>query len=332
MDIALKISVRLLGKRGDILKDTFNREIDYLRISVTDRCNLRCLYCMPKGIQKKSHDSILRDEEIIRVIEESVKVGIKKIRITGGEPLVRKGIYDLIKKISAISGIKEITITSNATLLVGNVKKLKDSGITRVNFSLDTLNMEKYKFITNSSLTLDYEKLILELIQNKLLPIKINAVLLRGLNDNEIRDFINLADKYDLSVRFIELMPIGNLDLDYQKYYISKDEILEKHQELIFSQKDKIAEYYKVVGKKGLIGFINPISDKFCSSCNRIRLTADGHLKPCLHNNNEINIKNIKDSLISSKLLEAIKEKPISHRLDESIKHISNRPMNKIGG
>ncbi|MCK5761938.1 MAG: GTP 3',8-cyclase MoaA [Candidatus Izimaplasma sp.] len=314
------------------MKDAFKREIDYLRISVTDRCNLRCLYCMPDGIEKKPHDDILRDEEIIKVVEESVKIGISKIRITGGEPLVRKGIYNLIKKISDIEGIKEVTITTNATLLIGNVKKLKEAGISRVNFSLDTLDDNKFKFITNSQVTLDYEALIEELIENKLLPIKINAVLLRGFNDNEIDDFINLADKYDLMIRLIELMPIGHLSFDYDKYYISKDEILESHRELLLHRKDSIAEYYKVEGKKGLIGFINPISHKFCASCNRIRLTADGHLKPCLHNNNEINIKNIDKDLVSAKLVEAIESKPISHTLDESIKNISNRPMNKIGG
>ena len=314
------------------MKDAFKREIDYLRISVTDRCNLRCLYCMPDGIERKSHDDILRDEEIIKVVEESVKIGITKIRITGGEPLVRKGIYNLIKKISDIEGIKEITITTNATLLIGNVKKLKEAGISRVNFSLDTLNDDKFKFITNSQETLNYEKLIEELIENELLPIKINAVLLRGFNDNEIDDFINLADKYDLLIRLIELMPIGHLNFDYDKYYISKDEILKSHHELSLHRKDSIAEYYKVEGKKGLIGFINPISHKFCASCNRIRLTADGHLKPCLHNNNEIDIKNIDGNLVSSKLIDAIKSKPISHTLDESIKNISNRPMNKIGG
>ena len=315
------------------MKDAFKREIDYLRISVTDRCNLRCLYCMPEGIEKKKqHDDILRDEEIIKVVEESVKLGISKIRITGGEPLVRKGIYGLIRKISGIEGIKEITITTNATLLIGNVKKLKEAGISRVNFSLDTLDNEKFKFISNSSLTLDYEKLIKELIQNELLPIKINAVLLRGFNDSEIPDFIELANKYDLSIRLIELMPIGHLSFDYDKYFISKDEILEKHPELIFYRKDKISEYYTVKDKKGLIGFINPISHKFCASCNRIRLTADGHLKPCLHNNNEIDIKNIDEDLVSAKLVQAIKSKPLSHTLDESIKNISNRPMNKIGG
>ncbi len=314
------------------MKDTFKREIDYLRISVTDRCNLRCLYCMPDGIEKKEHDSILRDEEIINVVKESVKIGITKIRITGGEPLVRKGIYSLIKKINEIDGIKEITITTNATLLIGNVKRLKDAGISRVNFSLDTLDEEKYKFITNSAITLDYEILIKELIKYEMLPIKINVVLLKGFNDNEIFDFIDLADKYNVLIRLIEVMPIGHLKFDYNKYYISKDELLKSYPELIFYRKDSIAEYYKVEGKNGLIGFINPISHKFCASCNRIRLTADGHLKPCLHNNNEINIKNIDKNLVSSKLVEAIKAKPLSHTLDRDLKSISDRPMNKIGG
>jgi len=287
---------------------------------------------MPDGVEKKTHDDILRDEEIIRVVKESVLVGIKKIRITGGEPLVRKGIYSLLKKISSIEGLDEITITTNATLLVGNVKRLKDSGVTRVNFSLDTLDSEKFKFITNSSLTLDYESLIKELIMNKLQPIKINAVLLKGFNDNEVPDFIELANKYDLLIRLIELMPIGHLSFDYDKYFISKDEILKLYPQLKIYRKDNIAEYYNVAGKKGLIGFINPISHKFCASCNRIRLTADGHLKPCLHNNNEINIKNIAGDLVSKRIIQAIKSKPISHTLDEEERNISDRPMNKIGG
>ncbi len=315
------------------MKDAFKREINYLRISVTDRCNLRCLYCMPDGIEnKKQHDDILRDEEIIRVVKESVKLGISKIRITGGEPLVRKGIYELIRKIKDVAGIKEITITTNAILLIGNVKKLKEAGISRVNFSLDTLDDEKFKFISNSLLTLDYEKLIEELIHNDLLPIKINAVLLKGFNDTEVPDFIELANKYNVIIRFVELMPIGHLSFDYYKYFISKDEILDKYPELVFYRKDSISEYYNVEGKNGLIGFINPISHKFCSECNRIRLTADGHLKPCLHNNNEIDIKNIDGNLVLGKLVQAIKSKPISHTLDESIKNISDRPMNKIGG
>ncbi len=314
------------------MKDPFEREIDYLRISVTDRCNLRCLYCMPDGIEKKTHDEILRDEELIEIVKESVKLGISKIRITGGEPLVRKGIYNLIKKISDVKGIKEVTITTNATLLNGNVKRLKEAGISRVNFSMDTLNTEKFQYITKSKLTLDYENLIKELIQYELLPIKINAVLLRGFNDMEIPEFIELADKYDLIIRFIELMPVGHLDFDHEKYYISKKEVLEKYQELDFYKKDIIADYYKVKGKKGIIGFINPISHKFCENCNRLRLTADGHMKPCLHNNNEVYVKDVDRNLLSDKIVEAINAKPKSHTLDESIDNRSDRPMNKIGG
>jgi len=314
------------------LKDTFEREVDYLRISVTDRCNLRCLYCMPDGVVKKSHDEIMRDEEIIVVVKEAVKIGITKIRVTGGEPLVRKGIYNLIKKIHDVKGVKEITITTNATLLIGHVKELKESGISRVNFSLDTLDKDKFKYISNTELTLDYEKLIKELIYFNLTPIKINTVLLRGVNDNEISDFIELADKYDIVIRFIELMPIGHINFDHKTYFISKDEILKDHQELSFVRKDNVSEYYEVKGKKGLIGFINPISHKFCEDCNRIRLTADGHLKPCLHNNNEIYIKNTLESEIIDKLREAIESKPKSHKLDESSSNQSVRPMNKIGG
>ncbi|KFZ27093.1 MAG: Cyclic pyranopterin monophosphate synthase [Candidatus Izimaplasma bacterium HR2] len=315
------------------MKDAFKREIDYLRISVTDRCNLRCLYCMPDGIQdKKEHDEIMRDEEIVNVVQESVKIGITKIRITGGEPLLRKGIYDLIRKIKDVKGIKEITITTNAILLVGNVKKLKDAGVSRVNFSLDTLDSEKFKFISNTSLTLDYISLIEELIEHDLQPIKVNAVLLKGFNDSEIPGFIELANKYDISIRLIELMTVGHLNFDYDKYYISKDEILKRYKELKFVRKDSVSEYYNVEGNKGYIGFINPISHKFCSDCNRIRLTADGHLKPCLHNNNEILIKEIQGEPLLNKLREAIHAKPISHTLDESKDNRSDRPMNKIGG
>lgn len=315
------------------MKDTFKREIDYLRISVTDRCNLRCLYCMPDGIQdKKERDEIMRDEEIINVVVESVKLGITKIRITGGEPLLRKGIYELIRKIKNVDGIKEITITTNAILLVGNVRKLKEAGVSRVNFSLDTLDSEKFKFISNTTLTLDYESLIEELIEQDLQPIKVNAVLLKGFNDSEIPGFIDLANKYDISIRLIELMTVGHLNFDYDKYYISKDDILKRYKELKFVRKDSVSEYYRVDGNKGFIGFINPISHKFCSECNRIRLTADGHLKPCLHNNNEILIKDIQGEPLFNKLREAIHTKPVSHTLDESKENRSDRPMNKIGG
>ncbi len=314
------------------MKDSYNREINYLRISVTDRCNLRCFYCMPEGVEKITHDEILRDEEIVQIVKEAVKIGITKIRITGGDPLVRKGIYKLIAKLKEIKGLKEITLSTNAILLIGNVKRLKDAGVSRINFSLDTLDKDKFKAITKSDLTLDYHKLIKELIKYDLLPIKINAVLLKGINDEEIIDFIELADQYDLSVRFIELMPIGHLKFDYDKYFLSKDDILVKYPKLQFLRKDIVAEYYNIPGKKGKIGFINPISHNFCASCNRLRLTSDGNLKPCLHHNEEIHVKGKSSEEILIGLRSAIKNKAFSHNLNDKFQIIADRPMNKIGG
>jgi len=287
---------------------------------------------MPHGVQKKTHDEILRDEEIIEIVTNAVSLGITKIRITGGEPLVRKGIYGLIQKIKQLDGVKEIAITTNGTLLIGNVKKLKDSGVSRINFSLDTLDDSKFKKITQSELSFDYHQLILELIEHQMQPIKINTVLLKGINDDEINDFIALANQYDITVRFIELMPIGHLAFSQKEHFISKQEILEKHQNLVFESNDKVTEYYSVIGHKGKIGFINPISDKFCKSCNRIRLTADGYLLPCLHNNQEINVKNSNQEELLMKLRAAINAKPESHQLDQTFGTKSSRNMNKIGG
>ncbi len=314
------------------MKDSQGREINYLRISVTDRCNLRCFYCMPDGVTKISRDEILRDEEIVQIVTEAVKTGITKVRITGGDPLVRKGIYDLIKKVSNIKGIKEVVISTNGTMLLGNVHKLKEAGISRVNFSLDTLNEKKYLDITKSERMLDYDSLIKELRENGLLPIKINAVLLRGINDTEIPEFIEFVNKYNVSVRFIELMPIGEIDLDYDKYFISKDEVLNNYPQLMFKRKESIAEYYSVLEKQGEIGFITPISHDFCEDCNRLRLTSEGNLRPCLHHNKEISVKSKSNEEILEGLREAIKSKDVGHNLNDKVQVVSKRPMNKIGG
>lgn len=314
------------------MKDRFQREIDYLRISVTDRCNLRCFYCMPEdGIDKKDHDDILRDEEIIQAVKAAVKIGLKKVRITGGEPLVRKGIFSLIESISTISGVQEVVMTTNGLLLKGNVKRLKDVGVKRINMSLDTLNPETYKTITKSTKAIDYELLIQELIEHDMLPVKLNAVLLRDINDHEIPDFIALANRYDIHVRFIELMPIGHLNFDYKRHFISKDEILNRYPELEFEQKHLIAETYTIKNKKGKIGFINPISHHFCDQCNRLRLTSDGKLKPCLHTNNEIDIRKLNQQELVEIFKSAIHKKPQKHQLKSDAKPI-HRSMNKIGG
>ncbi|MFW6285386.1 MAG: GTP 3',8-cyclase MoaA [Bacillota bacterium] len=313
------------------MEDRFKREIDYLRISVTDRCNLRCFYCMPEeGVVKKAHANILRDEEILEAARAAVKLGLKKIRITGGEPLVRKGIYELIEKIHAIEGIREITLTTNGTLLRGNVKKLKAAGVKRVNLSLDTMDADTYRAITRTPEPIDYHGIIQELIDEGMQPVKVNAVLLRGINDHEIEDFMDLADRYDITVRFIELMPIGHLPYDYKRHLITKDEILQRHPELKLETKERVAENYAIPGKRGRIGFIDPISHKFCSRCNRLRLTADGKLKPCLHSNEEIDIKDLTPTELLHTFKKAIHHKPASHAVNPNTQ--IDRSMNKIGG
>lgn len=322
---------------GDKVRDSFGREINYLRVSLTDRCNLRCKYCMPKGgIENKlEHKDTLNLEEIYHIIEELAGLGISKIRFTGGEPLVRRGIVDLISMTKKIPGIKEIAMTTNALLLKKYAKELKEAGLDRVNISLDTLNRDKYKEITRGG---SLEKVLegIEIAKEVgLTPIKINTVLIGGFNDSEIEDFINLTIYDDIDVRFIELMPIGEAQDFSEDNFISNDLIIERNPELIQvikADKASPANYYKHPDAKGKIGIINPISCKFCSNCNRIRLTSTGKLKLCLHSNREIDLRspirngdNIRDLLIDS-----ILSKEKEHKLED--KEYISRNMNQIGG
>ena len=305
------------------MKDRHNREIDYLRISVTDKCNLNCFYC-------KTNDelsNLMTDQEIIEIVKASVKQGIKKVRITGGEPLVRKGIYSLLKKIKEIEGVNELTITTNGILLIDNVDKLKDSGVDRVNISLDSLNEKDYQSITKTNKAFNYKKLLQDLMNNGFTKTKINVVLLKGINDDLIEEYINLMDKFDVTIRFIELMDIGELDYEYKEYFISSKEVLSKLKNVQFYKEEGNTIYYKINDKQGLIGFINPISNKFCESCNRIRVTSDGKIRPCLHYDAEFEINSEEvDELIKK----AILSKPKEHKLKEGSK--PKKAMNKIGG
>ena len=314
------------------MKDTYNREIDYLRISVTDKCNFRCLYCKPHDMEDISTDEILTNDQILTVVNQAVKVGIKKVRITGGEPLIRKDIYELISSINNIPEIEEIVLTTNASLLSGNIKKLKDAGIKRVNISIDTFKSDTFHDITNRKQMVDYMSVIDELIEYNVVPIKINCVLLKGINDDEILDFYRLAERKNVQVRFIELMPFESTIFDYEDYYISKEDILNKYPLLKFRNKSNNVEYYTYDDSETTIGFINAISAKFCESCNRLRLTSDGYLKPCLHSSTEIDIKNKQNKELIETIKKAIKEKPEDHSLDKDYKKQSKRTMNKIGG
>ena len=275
------------------MKDRFGRNITYLRISVTDLCNLRCKYCMPEsGVESLCHSDILSIEEIVEIVKVASKNGIKKIRLTGGEPLVRRGFINLCKQISEINEIEDIAITTNGVYLKEMADELFENKVRRINFSLDTLIKEKYNDITRRN---DFDKTMESLFYaiKKGFKVKINVVLIGGFNDDEIEDFVNLANKYDLEVRFIELMQIGETANWSKDKFVSNKIVLEKVPKLEFDGVSGVAKIYKIKGQKGRIGLISPISCSFCEDCNRIRLTSDGKLKPCLHSKDEINLKGL---------------------------------------
>lgn len=319
------------------MKDSYGRNIDYLRISVTDRCNLRCIYCMPlEGIELKERNEILRFEEIISIVKTAASLGIKKIRYTGGEPLVMQDIEKLVYETSKITGIEEIAMTTNGMLLHDMADDLKKAGLKRVNISLDTLNKEKFKSITrlgNLETVLKGIDRCLELGMN---PVKINTVLLKGFNDTEFDDFLRLIKNTPLEIRFIELMPIGEAVKFYEKAKISFKELLDAHPELIEIEtpENSTAKMYRIEGSKGKIGSINPISCKFCSGCNKIRLTSTGSIKPCLHSKEEIDVKKyVNNNLLLKDALEtAILNKPKEHLLEEEKVTRSEKVMYQIGG
>ena len=319
------------------MRDSFGREINYLRISLTDRCNLRCSYCMPEQgiVNKTEHDEILSLEEVYRIAKAFAKLGVSKIRLTGGEPLVRKGIVELVERLSKLDGVTDLAMTTNGLLLKDMAGPLKDAGLGRVNISLDTLDKSKYKEITRGG---DLKK-VLEGIEEArrvgLTPIKINTVLIGGFNDNEIMDFINMTQKENIDVRFIELMPIGEAADWVTKNFISNNKVIERAKALIPVNRDDVsspATYYKLPGAKGKVGIINPISCKFCEYCNRVRLTSTGKLKLCLHSNKEIDLKKYlhSDDALEGIILDSVHKKEESHHLEDG--DYITRNMNQIGG
>lgn len=316
--------------------DSYGRIINYLRVSITDNCNLRCKYCMPEtGIENLPKKDALTIKETFEIIKVFADLGIDKIRITGGEPLVRDGVLSLIKYISNLEGIKDISMTTNGILLKKYARELKEYGLNRVNVSLDTLDKAKYKSITRGGNLDDVLEGIKEAQKVGLNPIKINTVLIGGFNDNEIDNFINLTILNDLDIRFIELMPIGQAKKWAIDRFVSNQDILRRIDNLkAIEREDKSspAEYYKSNASKGRVGFINPISCKFCDNCNRLRLTSDGMLKFCLHSNEEIDLRtplrNGED--LKKIILGCIDRKPKSHHLEEG--KYSDKDMATIGG
>lgn len=324
------------------MRDKLNRNIDYLRLSITDRCNLRCQYCMGnKNIVFLPKDELLSAKEIERLVKIFSELGIKKIRITGGEPLVRRNFREIVENIDKIDGIEEINITTNGIKLEEELDFLNTKKINSLNISLDTLKNDLYKEITGGG---DLEKVLNSIhkaISLNFKRIKLNVVLIKGRNENEIMDFVNLTEKYPIDVRFIELMPIG---LGKEFSPISNDEVLSiisKEKKLApFSEKigSGPAKYYKTEKGIGCIGFITPISHNFCEQCNRIRITPEGFLKLCLHWNKGLNLKELLRSEISAqeikeKILQAIDNKPDKHNMEKKEdKNFDKRFMNRIGG
>jgi cyclic pyranopterin phosphate synthase len=333
------------------LIDNLGREISYLRVSITDRCNYRCIYCKPEEqFEFIPHEEILRYEEIVEIIEEAVNLGVTKVRITGGEPLARKGVVDFIKKLRDIKKLEDISLTTNGFFLSEYAEKLKNAGLNRVNISLDTLQEEKYKKITRGGSLEKVLKGIDSALKAELLPIKINTVLIRGINDAEVEDFVRLTLGRPVSVRFIEFMPSGEeLKDNYKDRFISvleiKESLAEKYlfRPIDINSGNGPAKYYQIKGGQGTIGFITALSQHFCETCNRIRLTSEGKLRPCLFSNKEVDIKQairsaktddkiIRSKIIRNKIRESINIKPEGHKLNEKFSNRDFFKMSKIGG
>lgn len=316
--------------------DGFNRTINYVRVSVTDLCNLKCKYCMPvDGIDKKCHREILRLEDITKIVNNMVELGVEKVRLTGGEPLVRRGIVNLVKDLSSIENIKDLSLTTNGILLEQYAQTLKEAGLKRVNISLDTLRDDRFHEITRGGRLTDVLEGIKKAKAVGLLPIKINVVLINGFNTDEIEDFIMMASEA-IEVRFIELMPIGESANWNKSKFIANFDVINKYSYLIGDEIESSgsARYFMRRDGKAKIGFINPISEHFCDTCNRIRLTADGCLKPCLHSNQDINLKSFinDDEKLKDTIIHAVMSKPIKHSINDIEFVPIERDMYRIGG
>ena len=326
------------------LVDREKRHLNYLRISITDRCNLRCLYCVPDGrIPKLAHTDILSFEEILRIVKIGIRLGIQKVRVTGGEPLVRKGAVDFLGRLTRIKELKDISLTTNGVLLSAYAKNIFDAGIRRINVSLDSLDPQKYKMITGYN---QFERVwngIEKALELGFDPIKINFVAMRGINEDEILDFAKLSLKRPFHIRFIEYMPIGNsrtrpenqiLTPEIQKKVTTIGELIPVDS----TYTDGPARRYRIAGATGEVGFISALSHHFCNHCNRLRLTADGKLRACLLSDNYQPIKQIlrdggTDEQVANIFRSVVRQKEAKHQLRtyDGTTLVKN-PMQGIGG
>jgi len=332
---AKRAIIRTVLSEGIDMQDGFGRKISYLRLSVTELCDLRCRYCMPEnGICKKKHEDVLTEEEMIRAVRAAASLGVTKLRITGGEPLVKKNILSICEKSAAVEGIEEVCMTTNGILLPKFAESLKKAGVRRLNISIDTLDEKKYAYITRRGELKDALAGIEAALDAGFEKIKLNAVLIGGFNDDEIPALAEFTKKYPVDVRFIELMPMYEESGFDSTAYIPCSrvtDVLEGLQPV--SADGGVAQLFRLPDAKGNIGLISPISNHFCARCNRVRLTADGRIKPCLHSAEEYSVKGLDFDGMRKQFERAILSKPEFHcELSSVSASHAGRSMNKIGG
>ena len=314
------------------MKDCFGRVVDYLRISVTDLCNYRCRYCMPEdGVAKVDHREILSVEEIVEIAGAAVECGIKKIRITGGEPLVRRGILEICRGLAALPGLEELCLTTNGALLPQLAQPLRQAGVHRLNISLDTLQPQRFWNMTRRGQLADVMAGIATAEAAGFKNLKLDAVLIGGFNDDEIPDLVGLTMEHPWQIRFIELMPMGECAGWDKSCFLPGETVLEHCPQLEPIQPDGLARRYRLPGAKGTVGLISPMSHEFCGTCRRIRVTADGKLKGCLHSGEELPLRGLKGEALKEAVRRGISSKPQRHRLTEMGSE-AGRTMNQIGG
>ena len=316
------------------MRDTFGRTITYLRLSVTDKCNCRCRYCMPAaGVPARSHEELLSFEELGEVVRAATALGVRKVRITGGEPLVRRGIVSLCRMVAEVPGVEELAMTTNATLLAPVAADLRAAGVSRLNVSLDTLRPERYRQITRVGELSDALAGIRAARVAGFGRLKINCVLVGGVNDDEVTDFVDLARREPVEVRFIELMPMGECSLWPRERFVPANMVLEGAPELQRVGSSGVAELYAGAGFAGRVGLIRAVSHRFCAGCDRIRVTADGRVKPCLHSAAEVGVRGLHGQELEAALRSAIRLKPAHHDLQPGVSPSATpRDMNQIGG
>ncbi|MEW6547013.1 MAG: GTP 3',8-cyclase MoaA [Bacillota bacterium] len=327
------------------MRDAFGREINYLRVSVTDRCNLRCRYCMPEeGVESIAHADVLRYEEIERLVRVAARLGFWRVRVTGGEPLVRKGIVGFVRRLASIPGITDVSLTTNGVLLADMARDLRRAGLHRVNVSLDTLREDRFAWITRRPEFGRAWAGIMAALREGLVPVKVNVVLMAGINDDEVEDFARLTREYPLWVRFIEIMPLGENGLGQERRYLPAETIWPRLQALGPVEEVSTpagdgggpARYFAYRGAPGRLGLITPLSQHFCQGCNRLRLTSYGHLSPCLAGVGEVDVRGplrsgATDDDLARLIALAVSQKPREHHMTPD-EVACGRQMSRLGG